>query len=184
MTPSFFGILIAQGGRRVNVFFGKGESMSKVLSEIGVVTPIRAEGTTPTRVEEVMTCEVVALAPDHSFQEAITLIARHRFRHLLVANANQQLTGVISDRDLLRFMIREPRWESATVADVMKTDPVTVTPDTFLSVAITEMLLRRINCLPVVETSGRLVGILTSTDLLRSFHKIQEQIEQRDAVDL
>ncbi|HXG21573.1 MAG TPA: CBS domain-containing protein [Methylomirabilota bacterium] len=158
--------------------------MAKLLSESEGTTDIQMSGNPPTCVAEVMTRNVVALSPEQSFQEAITLIARHRFRHLLVTDAKGHLAGVISDRDLLRFMIREPHWESATVADVMKSDLVTATPATSLSAAIGEMLSRRINCLPVVEADGRLVGILTSTDLLRAFQQIQEQIEQRDAVDL
>jgi acetoin utilization protein AcuB len=158
--------------------------MSRLLSEVEERIDIKTKGLIPTRVEEVMTREVVALAPDHSFQEAITLVARHRFRHLLVVNANQHLAGVISDRDLLRFMIREPRWDTATVADVMKTDPITVPPETSISTAISTMLTRRINCLPVVDETGRLVGILTSTDLLRAFHVMQEKIESLDAVNL
>ncbi|MBI3301563.1 MAG: CBS domain-containing protein [Deltaproteobacteria bacterium] len=137
---------------------------------------------TATRVEEVMTREVVTLSPGHSFQEAITLVARHRFRHLLVVNENRHIAGVVSDRDLLRFMIREPHWDAATVAEVMKADPVTVRPDAPLSTAIAEMLTRRINCLPVVDEEGRVRGILTSTDLLRAFQKMQEWIEQAATV--
>jgi CBS domain-containing protein len=97
---------------------------------------------------------------------------------------DQQLAGVISDRDLLRFMIREPQWGTAAVAEVMKVDPITVNPDTPLSAAVAEMLKRRINCLPVVDANNQVVGILTSTDLLRTLHKIQEWIEQDDSVNL
>lgn len=133
----------------------------------------------PTRAEQVMTREVVSVLPDQSFQEALSLIARHRFRHLLVINAHGWLAGVISDRDLLRFMSRERHWTTRTVAEVMKSDPVTVRPETPLSVAVAEMLGRRINCLPVVNEEARVCGILTSTDLLRVFQGLQEQIEQR-----
>jgi CBS domain-containing protein len=101
-----------------------------------------------------------------------------------VVTGDQHLAGVISDRDLLRFMIREPQWETAAVAEVMRTDPITVHSETLLSVAITEMLNRRINCLPVVDAEGQVIGILTSTDLLRAFQKIQGLIEQKDTVDL
>lgn len=158
--------------------------MARLLSEDAGATDMQTSGNPPTCVAEVMTRDVVVLSPQQSFQEAITLIARHRFRHLLVTDAKGHLAGVISDRDLLRFMIRDPQWESATVTDVMKSDLVTTTPAASLSTAIGEMLSRRINCLPVVEADGRLVGILTSTDLLRAFQQIQEQIEQEDAVDL
>lgn len=139
---------------------------------------LQVEQDAPTQVSEVMTRNVVATAPDHSVQEAITLVARHRFRHLLVVTGDQHLAGVISDRDLLRFMIREPQWGGAAVAEVMRTDPITVRPDTLLSAAITEMLNRRINCLPVVDGDERVVGILTSTDLLRVFRAMQERLEK------
>jgi len=158
--------------------------MSRPLSEIEGLNHVRIEEGSPTHVAEVMTRDVIATAPDHSVQEAITLVARHRFRHLLVVTEDQRLAGVISDRDLLRFMIREPQWGTAAVAEVMRPDPVTVNPATPLSTAIAEMLNRRINCLPVVDADNRVVGILTSTDLLRTLHKIQEWIEQSDAVNL
>jgi CBS domain-containing protein len=132
----------------------------------------------PIRVGEVMTRDVMTLSPEHSFLEALSLFARHRFRHLLVTEAHARLAGVISDRDLLRFMSRKQSLEAAKVADLMKRDPVTVRPETLLSVAVTEMLDRRINCLPVTDQQGQVCGILTSTDLLRVFQRVQEQIEQ------
>lgn len=168
----------------MSYFPEKGEAMSISLSELGEVKQVQIEQSISTKVAEVMTREVIATAPDHSVQEAITLMARHRFRHLLVLTADQRLAGVISDRDLLRFMIREPQWGTVAVAEVMKTDPITVNPDTQLSAAVAEMLRRRINCLPVVEKGNRVVGILTSTDLLRTLQKIQEWIEQGDSVNL
>ena len=158
--------------------------MTRLLSELEGLPFIKIEGKTPIHVAEVMTRNVIATAPDHSVQEAITLVARHCFRHLLVVTGDQRLAGVISDRDLLRFMIREPSWSTASVAEMMRSDPVTVSPDTLLSTAIAEMLKRRINCLPVVDADKLVVGILTSTDLLKTFHKIQEWIEQDDAVKL
>lgn len=158
--------------------------MAKSLSKLEGLMGVSVQGEAPTRVDEVMTREVVTLAPDHSFQEAITLVARHRFRHLLVVSADQRLAGVISDRDLLRFMIRSPYRDASIVADVMKNDPITVQPESSLSVAIATMLTRRINCLPVVDAEGRLAGILTSTDLLRAFQKIQERIEGVDSSEI
>ncbi|MGE0682695.1 MAG: HPP family protein [Candidatus Binatia bacterium] len=158
--------------------------MSRSLSELREIKQVGIEKSVSTKVAEVMTRDVIATAPDHSVQEAITLVARHRFRHLLVVMGDQRLAGVISDRDLLRFMIREPQWGTAAVAEIMKADPITVNPDTPLSAAVAEMLNRRINCLPVVDADNRVVGILTSTDLLRALHKLQEWIEQSDSVNL
>ncbi len=134
----------------------------------------------PQQVKEVMTREVVALRPQQSFAQALALLAQHRFRHLLVTEADACLAGVISDRDLLRCMSRETDLERVTVADIMGAAVVTVHPETLLSEAAAQMVSRRINCLPVVE-HGRVCGILTSTDLLQSFHTIQTHVEQGTA---
>src|SRR5438093_13589735 len=99
--------------------------MSRTLpDQPGLMAP-GVVAATPTRVDEVMTREVVTLSPRHSFQEAITLVARHRFRHLSVVGADARLAGVISDRDLVRVMARERDWGPAPVADVAKPQPVT-----------------------------------------------------------
>lgn len=156
--------------------------MSQSLSELTGQMNSEIVATVPTLVGEVMTREVISLAPQHSFREAIALVARHRFRHLLVVDAEGRPAGVVSDRDLLRFMIREQHQDTATVADVMKADPVTVRPDASLAVASAEMLTRRINCLPVVDEGGRVCGILTSTDLLKAFQHVQEWIEKAGKV--
>ena len=136
-----------------------------------------AQKTYPQQVKEVMTRDVVALRPQQPFAQALALLAQHRFRHLLVIDADARLAGVISDRDLLRCMSRESDLERLTVADIMWSAVVTVQPDTPLSEAAAQMLSRRINCLPVVE-HDRVCGILTSTDLLQAFQTIQTHIEQ------
>ncbi len=136
-----------------------------------------AQKTYPQQVKEVMTRDVVALRPQQPFAQALALLAQHRFRHLLVIDAEARLAGVISDRDLLRCMSRESDLERLTVADIMWSAVVTVQPDTLLSEAAAQMLSRRINCLPVVE-HDRVCGILTSTDLLQAFQTIQTHIEQ------
>ncbi len=136
-----------------------------------------AQTTYPQQVKEVMTRDVVALRPQQPFAQALALLAQHRFRHLLVIDADARLAGVISDRDLLRCMSRESDLEGVTVADIMWSAVVTVQPDTSLSEAAAQMLGRRINCLPVVE-NDRVCGILTSTDLLQAFQTIQTHIEQ------
>src|SRR2546430_7997193 len=104
----------------------RGDCMSRTLPDRPGLMDPGVFAATPTRVAEVMTREVVTLSPRHSFQEAITLVARHRFRHLLVVGADARLAGVISDRDLLRFMAREPHWDTAAVGGGMETPPVTL----------------------------------------------------------
>lgn len=132
----------------------------------------------PTCVADLMTSRVVTLAPHHTFGEAVCLMANRPFRHFLVVHPDGRLAGVLSDRDLLRVLGRTPVWQSKTVGEVMTRDTVTVNPETPLSTAVEEMLGRRINCLPVVDHKGKVCGIVTSTDLLAAFQKIQASLER------
>jgi len=129
-----------------------------------------------TRVAEIMTTKLVTLSPHHTFGEAVQLMANSHFRHFIVLNANGTLAGVFSDRDVLRALGRTPNWQAKTVSGFMTCNPVTVTPETPLSEAVAQMLQRRINCLPVV-VNGKVCGIITSTDLLMAYKKLQADLE-------
>ncbi len=145
-----------------------------------------ARPTTPMCVGELMTSRLVSLSPHHTFKEAVGLMANRPFRHFLVLDKNGHLAGVISDRDLLRVLARDPDWEGTTVSEVMTRDPLTVRPETPVSSAVVEVLARRINCLPVVDKYGRACGIVTSTDLLQAFEQVQVRLEdvQQEALDI
>ena len=132
----------------------------------------------PTRLEAVMTKKVVTLSARNSFEEALAMMANHPFRHLLVVDAEGQLCGLLSDRDLLRALNRTSDWSRTSVNELMTRDPVTVRLNTPLSAAVRRMLSHRVNCLPVTDGVGRVQGIVTSTDLLRTFLRLQRRIEQ------
>jgi CBS domain-containing protein len=96
-----------------------------------------------------------------------------------VIHPNGRLAGVISDRDLLRVMGATMDWKEKKVSDVMTQDVFTVSPETSLSIAAREMLARRVNCLPVLYDENKQVcGIVTSTDLLSVFEKLQASVEK------
>lgn len=132
----------------------------------------------PVRVGDIMTTSVVTMSPRATFREAVGLMANRPFRHFLVVEADARLAGVISDRDLLRILARAPDWHKTTVGEVMTRETVTVQPETSLSAAVSEMLTRRINCLPVVNGEGKVCGIVTSTDVLHAFWNIQARLER------
>ena len=80
---------------------------------------------------------------------------------------------------MLRALSRTPDWGKKSVAEIMNPDSITTTPDSAISVAVRSMLENRINCLPVIGPDGRVAGILTTTDLLKTYDKLQAKIEQR-----
>jgi CBS domain-containing protein len=85
-------------------------------------------------------------------------------RHLPVVDARHRLVGILSDRDLLGAVRRGTR--ARPVRDHVTEAPRTVTPDTPAHVAADLMIHGRFGALPVVDTAGHLLGIITETDLL------------------
>lgn len=132
----------------------------------------------PRYVADIMTKDTMTLRPEQSFAEVVGLMANQSFRHVLVVDSDERLHGVISDRDVLRALSRTPDWSKKSVSEIMTSDLITSTPDSPLSVAVRLMLEKRINCLPVISADGRVCGILTSTDLLSAYEKIQTRLEE------
>jgi CBS domain-containing protein len=99
---------------------------------------------------------------------------RH-IRHVPVEDEGGHLAGLISHRTLLRLLARGQHEDGqVAVKEIMKADPVTVTPATPTLEAIELMRTRRVGCLPVVE-NGVLVGIVTATDFLNASAKLFEE---------
>ena len=140
---------------------------------------LKTGGEPLTTVGDVMTRHVITMSPHHSFSEAITLMATHSFRHFLVVDKANRLVGVVSDRDILRMLARTPNLHGTSVSQFMSRDLITVTPNTRLSHAVGKMLSKRINCLPVVDDTKNLCGIITSTDFLKTFRSMQESAENQ-----
>jgi CBS domain-containing protein len=101
-----------------------------------------------------------------------------RIRHLPVVDAAGRLLGIVTDRDLRHHLFSpavfpalgmtsiDTLLAAAQVADLMATDVVTVRPEQSLGEAAQVMLMKKVGSLPVIE-AGRVVGILTETDMLR-----------------
>ena len=114
------------------------------------------------RVADVMTRRVETVAPGDSAADAGALMSRGGFRHLVVVHRDE-VVGVLSDRDLRGAAHAMGR--DLQVGDLMSRTVVSVTPTTSIAEAANLMRLGSINCLPVLQ-QGRLVGIVTSGDLL------------------
>ena len=131
------------------------------------------------RVSDLMTIDRITVTPKTPVLEARQLMLEKRIRHLLVTDG-PKLAGIVTDRDI-RLNLPSPAtslsvWEinyllaRMTVDAAMTKDVVTISPGQDATEAAQLMLDRKIGALPVVE-GGRLVGIITETDLLRAFVK-------------
>ena len=126
----------------------------------------------PAQVDEVMTQSVMALQLSDTFGDAVSLMASQHVRHSVVVDPQGKIKGVISDRDVLRALARTPDWKTKPVSDIMTHEPFVVHPRSSVTDALAQLIDKRINCLPVVDDDGKVCGILTSTDLLKSYHKV------------
>ncbi|MBS7608829.1 CBS domain-containing protein, partial [Candidatus Bathyarchaeota archaeon] len=79
-----------------------------------------------------------------------------------------RVVGVLTERDVLKRVVDEGRNPDKTlVKEVMSKPPITINPDADLEDAIELMFKHKIKKLPVVE-NGKLVGLVTFTDLVRA----------------
>ncbi len=114
-------------------------------------------------VRDVMVTTLVTVEPHETARHAYRLMRDHRFRHLPVLE-DGRLVGILSDRDL-RPVLLSPTLARARVGELMSEDLTTVGPDALVEEAASLLVVKKIGCLPVI-TDGRLVGIVTETDLL------------------
>jgi acetoin utilization protein AcuB len=130
------------------------------------------------RVSDLMSRDVATVGVADSCQEAVARMVRRKIRHLPVVERDGRLVGVVTDRDL-RHRLFEPRvmkeigtvsvdqiLKTVPVKDIMSAPVVTVGPQDELETAARVMREDKVGSLPVVE-NGRVVGIITETDLLR-----------------
>ncbi|MBO0828750.1 MAG: CBS domain-containing protein [Streptosporangiales bacterium] len=131
----------------------------------------------PTTVGDVMTTEVVVASPDSAAAELVELLTGSHLRTVPVVDGAGQVVGVVSDTDLVDLVpgrrIRNGRpklWRyvsrEGNVGALMTAPAVTVEPDVPIGEAIRRMAVGRVPCLPVVTSTGRLVGVVTASDLL------------------
>lgn len=118
---------------------------------------------------------VYTITPEAPVLDAIKMMAEHRIGALLVMGGDT-LAGVVSERDYARKVILRGRSSAQTaVADIMRTDPPTVTPDTDVFDCMRLCTDSRVRHLPVLE-NGKVVGIISTGDLVKAV--IDAQAEQ------
>jgi predicted transcriptional regulator len=114
-------------------------------------------------VDAAMTREVVLLAADMTAESAVRRLDDQAVSGAPVVD-HGRVVGVITRRDLLI----PPRLGGLRVSDLMSGEPVTAQPDWSLVGAVRSMTGHGVNRLPVVDSAGRPLGVLTRDDVLRA----------------
>lgn len=127
-------------------------------------------------VKDIMTVDVLSIAPDSTLPEARRLMSSKKVRRLPVVDAGK-LVGIISLSDVdeaspsgaSTLSIWELNYVLAKlqVKEVMTRDPITVTPETTVGETARLMAQKKIGGIPVVDAAGALAGIVTESDIFR-----------------
>jgi acetoin utilization protein AcuB len=159
-------------------------------------------------VRNIMIQNAVTIQEDDTLEHAALLMQQGRFRHLPVGQRLPQLNaaqlplmvypppkplvaviGMLSDRDLPGGRVGAVPLEQLkdrSVREVMHQPVITVSPDTPVEYAANLMTENAIGCLPVVndEENGRLVGILTESDLFHALVRLLGVLEPGTSLQL
>jgi CBS domain-containing protein len=121
---------------------------------------------------------VFAIGPDDPVLAAVRMMADHYIGALLVMR-NDELVGIVSERDYARKIILQNRSSAETpIRDIMSSPVVTVRPDDTTDTCMRICTERRVRHLPVVE-GGKVVGVLSIGDLVKAVIDAQtREIEQ------
>lgn len=140
-------------------------------------------------VSTVMTTRVISTMPDVDLHEAARLLSENRISGMPVVDGQNRVIGIISEadllllagmqeghtfRDILHRILREPvpaRKPGDKVQDVMSFPPITAKADDDVSEVANILDERRIKRLPVVDDSGKLLGIISRADIVRAIGK-------------
>jgi CBS domain-containing protein len=156
------------------------------------------------RAEQIMTRHVIAVSPETSILDAADIMLKHRVSGLPVTGGAGELLGIVSESDFLRrseigTQRKRPRWlqflaspgrlaneyvteSGRRVEDVMTRPAISVSEQTEMDELVSLMERHRIKRLPVMQ-QGRLVGIVTRSNLLQAFASMAKEIPQPTADD-
>ncbi|MEU7069743.1 CBS domain-containing protein [Streptomyces narbonensis] len=131
-------------------------------------------------VADLMTPAAVAVQRGTSFKEIARLLDEYGITAVPVVDDENRPVGVVSEADLLR---RHTAKDGPSTAEAMMSSPVVTARPSWTAVEAARLMERhRVKRLPVVDSEGRLIGVLSRSDLLQLFlrrdRSIQEEIRE------
>jgi CBS domain-containing protein len=147
------------------------------------------------KVQQVMTTDVATTTPDVLLKDAAVELVRRKISGMPVVDDDLHVLGILSETDILAkegtehknggFLqwLVDPgdpwvaaRFDAVTVGDAMSTPARTITAGRHVAEAATIMLDEDVNRLPVVDSDGKLIGLVSRGDLVRAFARSDDEI--------
>ncbi len=153
-----------------------------------------------TSVQDAMTTAVVAVKLGASFEEMAARLRQSRVSAFPVIDDDGKVIGVVSEADMLARKVliaahagpgtgmlhhgEQEKAEGLTAGDLMSHPAVTVSPEDSVEVAARLMYDLQVKRLPVIDSSGRLAGIISRADVLAVFDRSDEEIRKEVTDDV
>lgn len=130
------------------------------------------------RVKECMCSNVVCATPESTVSDVAKLMNENHIGSVPVCDKNQNLVGIVTDRDIiLRSIACDKDIKQTKISDIMTTDVIRTSQDTDVSWVAGIMAKNQIRRIPVVENE-KLVGIISVGDLARNDNVPNEQVAE------
>ncbi|MCM3650765.1 acetoin utilization AcuB family protein [Metabacillus litoralis] len=128
-------------------------------------------------VRQIMNKNVITLSSKDTIRLALETMKQNRIRHIPIVKENDCLVGIITERDvkdaspsIFQRGLNED-FLNKPIKSIMSTNLITGHPLDFVEEIAAVLIEHKIGCLPILQ-DGRLVGLLTETDLLHTFVKL------------
>jgi len=111
-------------------------------------------------------------SPDTSVEEVVKTLVKNKLFGAPVLDQNKKLVGFISEKDCLKQMVNDSYYsqDHHVARDIMRENPLSVSPNSDIISLAEEMLGRRPKLYPVVE-NNEVIGIITRADVLKALSK-------------
>ncbi|HXX98488.1 MAG TPA: CBS domain-containing protein [Candidatus Bathyarchaeia archaeon] len=122
-------------------------------------------------VRDIMTKNIVSIEQNKTALEAARLMTESSISSLIVHADDESAIGILTERDFLsKVCSKDLQASKVKIVDIMSSIQMSAQPNTPLEVAVQRMINNKIRRLPVME-SGKVVGIITVTDMAKALRK-------------
>ncbi len=130
-----------------------------------------------SKIEDVMSRQVITLKKGANVMDAVRLMADRAISCVIIVDNAHKPVGIITERDMVKRVLNDALDpESTKIDDVMTSPVITIPADKRVTDAINMMQKYRLRRVVVATDKNKLLGILTQSDLLVRVHKVQKEL--------
>lgn len=135
-------------------------------------------------LHQVMHTPAITCSLQTTSTDVAHLMDTHDVGSVVVLDANAQLAGIVTDRDLALRAVGRRREPDTPVQEIMTPNVVFLREDTNVFAAATEMVTAHCRRMPVIGTNGRVEGVVSLDDLLTLFARQTDKLAETVAAEM